>query len=442
MTDWPRFVWKLLRGARFGEGGDGGSDGSAAAGAAGGQGGGDPGSDPGTVGAPTGGDAAPTPSGDPTATPSGTAVDATAASAPIGNAPGAVGSGAAAAGLGAGGAPTAGAPSAGGDTTGIMGLDTGQGQTTGAGLPGGPPGAPGSMGGFAGAGGVGGAPSGLTGGTSLDPGIGAFDPNSNVFGPPTVFAPVNTDPATPTGGPANQTAAQLDTTATNMAAVLGAADPTQSLSDVGKGMAAAELAATQPITPTQVATVPGDQAPPLGTGTTGTPALPAPPAPPTDTGFPHEPGSTPPPLGPMPMGPGSPGWPGQGTTPDIPSTPGIDLGNLTIDWGQPPPPPDTGAGLGGVSGDTIRLLSPGAGAGSLSQLLSQAFPGEPGGIELPGGSVVYPNGITLSADQIAGLQQQQDALLQQWAGVIPMTDPRWPQVQELVIRQIWGPVIG
>jgi len=41
-----------------------------------------------------------------------------------------------------------------------------------------------------------------------------------------------------------------------------------------------------------------------------------------------------------------------------------------------------------------------------------------------------------SPDQIAAMSQQQEALLAQWAQIIPPTDPRWPQVLALVQQQM------
>jgi len=103
-----------------------------------------------------------------------------------------------------------------------------------------------------------------------------------------------------------------------------------------------------------------------------------------------------------------------------------DAGNMVIDT-APGPGVEPGA-LGGVG----NLF------GGLAERLGFSS-GAPGG--LGAGSALGGGGFSdwlsgaFSPDQIAAMSQQQEQLLQQWAQIIPPSDPRWPQVLQLVQQQ-------
>lgn len=146
-------------------------------------------------------------------------------------------------------------------------------------------------------------------------------------------------------------------------------------------------------------------------------------------GVPQVPGS----VGPVTTPAGAPAPTNTGAPGPDPATEPL-LGPITFDMSQPPPDPAASAALGGP---LAGALGPG---GALGRVLSPGFPGfpgAPGGVELAGGNIQLPNGVTLTSDQVAALVQQQDALLLQWEKVIPPGDPRWPQVEAMVQKQIW-----
>jgi hypothetical protein len=456
--DVPRWAWKLIRNANFGDGGDGGGD-SGGDGTGGGTGGdssssdssgaessGAPGTssdtsgDPGGVSAP-GGDAAPADSsGAPTSTGADQGVTGAAA---LGT-----GTDAGLAGVGGSG------PMGGGDAFGAMGGPAvGGAIATGSG--------PGTVGGF-GAGapdsGVlgdagptfGADPSGVLGtGPGLGPdalgnigGPGFF--NSTVAaGPPDAPGPLSGGfPATPASivNDAFNAPDLAFTTALGGPGILGAGD-LDALSAGPFGLGPTAVATTSvtgappSVSAPQVSDAPGvapfgSQGPEAiavsGTGKGGGEVA---------TGAPTD-------LSPStPAGPTSPG-PTEG-----PSTPGVNTADIAT--GTAPTDPGSIAGLVGGSGGGGDVLSPhgilGAG-GPLAGVLGAGagIAGQPGGIELASGVTVpdLMSGQAMSAEQIVAFTNAQTSLLSAWSAVIPESDPRWPAVVQLVNQQALQQVSG
>jgi hypothetical protein len=101
-----------------------------------------------------------------------------------------------------------------------------------------------------------------------------------------------------------------------------------------------------------------------------------------------------------------------------------------------------GGGAGG--GDTTDAntippplpLSAATNALSLSQGSPLAIGGE-AGVTLSDGTML-PSGGTMTPDQISTMAAQEQALLQQWAQVVPPNSPQWQQVLNFVNTQVWG----
>lgn len=90
-------------------------------------------------------------------------------------------------------------------------------------------------------------------------------------------------------------------------------------------------------------------------------------------------------------------------------------------------------GTGGGGGALPNPLAPGG-----DNVLGGLLNAEAGGVELASGEVVGGGAPQMTAEAIQTATAQQDSLLQQWAQVIPESDPRWPQVEQMVATQVWG----
>jgi hypothetical protein len=151
---------------------------------------------------------------------------------------------------------------------------------------------------------------------------------------------------------------------------------------------------------------------------------------------------------PTDLGPGTPSAPG-------PTSPGVSPSD--IGTGSPASPgtvADSGGGpigtVGGVSGGDVLGRGVLGGGGPLGGILGPGAGGQIGGVTLDTGQVVpdgsggvtLAGGQTLTSDQVVAFTQMQAGLLDQWAAVIPPTDPRWPQVVALVNQQAMQQVAG
>jgi len=183
-----------------------------------------------------------------------------------------------------------------------------------------------------------------------------------------------------------------------------------------------------PVTTTSVTGAPA----PIGAPQVSDPTDVGPPAvatgPPTDLGpgTPSAPGPTAPGVPPSDIGPGSPASPG--TVADIGGGPigtggGVSGGDVL------------GRGVLGGGGPLGGILGPGAGGG---------IAGQEGGVELSSGQIVPEllSGQAMSPEQIVAFSQAQTALLESWSSVIDPSDPRWPQVVEMVNQQALQQISG